>query len=68
MEKTHQDELVKVSQGIDQREEHLLQLVDEYRDEVKELQFKLESSWKPAEESQTVKRWKKAPKETYIGS
>ena len=43
-----------MSQGIDQREEHLLQLVDEYRDEVKELQFKLESSWKPAEESQTV--------------
>ena len=62
LEKTHQEELTKVSQGIDQREEHLLQLVDEYRDEVKELQFKLESSWKPAEESQTVKKMEKGTK------
>lgn len=62
LEKTHQEELVKVQQGIDQKEEHLLQLIDEYRDEVKELQFKIESSWKPAEESQTVKKMEKGTK------
>jgi hypothetical protein len=36
--------------------------VDEYRDEVKDMQFKLESSWKPAEESQTVKKMEKGTK------
>tara|TARA_B110000285_G_C15066700_1_gene585555 strand:- start:207 stop:428 length:222 start_codon:yes stop_codon:yes gene_type:complete len=54
LEKTHQEELQRITAGVEQREAQLLQLCDEYRDEVRDLQFKLESSWKPAEESKAV--------------
>ena len=43
-----------MTSGIDQREAQLLQLCEEYREDARELQFKLESSWKPAEESKTI--------------
>ena len=59
LEKTHQEELRRITSGVDQREAQLLQLCDEYRDEVRDLQFKLETSWKPAEESKTIQKMEK---------
>lgn len=37
----------------------MFQLVEEYREEIRDLQFKIESSWKPAEESKTIQKMEK---------
>ena len=37
LEKTHQEELQGITSGVEQREGQLLQLCDEYRDEVRDL-------------------------------
>lgn len=59
LEKAHQEELQKITAGIEQREAQLLQLCDDYRDEARDLQCKLEASWKPAEESKTIQKMEK---------
>jgi len=59
LEKTHQEELQRITSGVEQRETQLLQLCEEYREEVRDLRFKLETSWKPAEESKTVQKMEK---------
>jgi hypothetical protein len=41
---------------VEQREAQLVQLCDEYREEVRDLQWKLETSWRPAEESKTIQK------------
>lgn len=54
LEKAHREELQQMAAGVGQREAQLLQLCEEYREEARDLQFKLETSWKPAEESKTI--------------
>ena len=44
------------TQGVEQREAQFVQLRDEYRAEVRDLQWKLETSWRPAEESKTIQK------------
>jgi hypothetical protein len=54
LELAHAEELQRAMQGVEQREAQLVQLCDEYREEVRDLQWKLETQWRPAEESKTI--------------
>ena len=59
LERAHQEEVRRLTAGVEQREAQLLQLCDDYREEARDLQFKLETSWKPAEESKTIQKMEK---------
>ena len=62
MEQAHADEVAHAKSGVDQREKQFLQLCEDYREEVRDLQHKLETSWRPAEESATIKKMEQGTK------
>ena len=56
MELAHTEELQVAVQGVEQREAQLLQLCEEYREEARELQWKLDTQWRPEQESKTIQK------------